>query len=69
MISEFIWLLLGGIITYSVAQIYAIDHRCQSGEKDENGLQARLKAQAEATQQQASDQAEESSSTLVGQDD
>ena len=36
MVSEFIWLLLGGIITYSVAQIYAIDHRCQSGEKDES---------------------------------
>ena len=28
--------IIGGIITYSVAQIYAIDHRCQSGEKDEN---------------------------------
>lgn len=36
MVSEFIWLLLGGIITYSVAQIYAIDHRCQSGEDKDN---------------------------------
>lgn len=69
MVSEFIWLLLGGVITYSVAQIYAIDHRCQSGEKDENGLQARLKAQADKTQEKANDQAQESSATLVGQDD
>ena len=29
-VSEFIWLFLGGVITYSVAQIYAIDHKCQN---------------------------------------
>jgi hypothetical protein len=69
MVSEFIWLLLGGIITYSVAQIYAIDHRCQSGEKDENALQDRLKQQAKATADKASEQAQENSVSIANEDD
>ena len=49
MVSEFIWLLLGGVITYSVAQIYAIDHRCQSGgDKDNSAFEAINQAQNQA---------------------
>lgn len=35
MISEFIWLFVGGVLSYSVSQIYAMDHVCNT-EKVEN---------------------------------
>ena len=37
MISEFIWLFVGGVLSYSVSQIYAMDHVCNT-EKVENQM-------------------------------
>ena len=70
-VSEFIWLFLGGVITYSVAQIYAIDHRCQGSEddSDDDAIQDRLRQQYEETNQRASEQVPDSGSLTIDQTD
>ena len=71
-VAEFIWLFLGGVITYSVAQIYAIDHRCQASEDDKDGesaIQKRLKQQYASTKAKAEEQVPESSEMGIDQND
>ena len=72
MVSEFIWLFLGGVITYSVAQIYAIDHKCQGDSDDNSGesaIQSRLKKQYAETKNKASEQVPDSSEMTIDQND
>lgn len=71
-VSEFIWLFLGGVITYSVAQIYAIDHKCQGDSDDNSGesaIQSRLKKQYTETKNKASEQVPDSSEMTIDQND
>lgn len=69
-VSDFIWMFLGGVIAYSVAEIYAIDHICQgAGDKDDSSIQNRLKRQREEMDKRATEQAELETPSGVLDDD